>query len=73
METLIKDVRYGLRTLLKSPGFSLVAVLSLALGIGANTAGFSRVSSLLFSPLPVERAGARRARVGGSAATGDRG
>jgi predicted permease len=57
METLIKDVRYGLRTLLKSPVFSLVAVLSLALGIGANTAVFSLVSSLLFSPLPVERAG----------------
>ncbi|HKP85375.1 MAG TPA: ABC transporter permease [Blastocatellia bacterium] len=54
METLFKDIRYGFRTLIKSPGFTAVAVISLALGIGANTAIFSIISSFLFAPLPVE-------------------
>jgi predicted permease len=52
-ETLLKDVRYALRWMRRSPGFSAVAILSLGLGVGVNTAMFSLVDSLLFRPLPV--------------------
>jgi len=57
MRNLLGDFRFAFRTLAKSPGFTLIAILSIALGVGANTATYSFVDALLFRPLPVKNGG----------------
>src|SRR5215510_10641793 len=53
MQSIVKDIQYGFRNLLKRPSYTAIALITLALGIGANTAIFSLVSTVLLRPLPV--------------------
>jgi len=54
METLLQDIRFGFRQLIKQPGFAALAIISMALGIGANTSIFSLVDTALLRPLAVK-------------------
>ena len=84
MESIFKDIRYGVRSMLKRPGFTAIALLALALGIGANTAIFSLVNAVVIQPLPFPDPdrlvwvwgnfpGGNRASVGDGSASGRRG
>ena len=65
LEELVADLRYGFRGLIKNPGFATLAILTLGLGIGANTAIFSVINGVLLKPLPYERRSTRpRAAIG---------
>ncbi|MCU1247415.1 MAG: Permease [Edaphobacter sp.] len=52
LEQMKRDIRFGLRQLLRSPGFAITAILALALGVGANTAIFTLIDSIVLRPLP---------------------
>src|SRR2546423_1842280 len=71
MRTLWQDIRYGARTLAKSPAFTVVAIVSLAVGIGANTTIFSLVNAALLRPLPQVRDEARLVDVNRTRPNGD--
>ena len=63
METFFKDIRYAVRMLIKKPGFTAVAVLSLTLGIGANTTIFTLIKAIFLQSVPVKESVSRRRRV----------